>query len=41
MLNHPLFQALCGALLAAIVGYLINQLPTIKHFRSKNILVLL
>ena len=39
MFNHPLFQALCGALLAAAVGYLINQLPAIKSFPGKNILV--
>ena len=39
MFNHPLFQALCGALLAAAVGYLINQLPAIKAFPGKNILV--
>lgn len=36
---HPLFQALCDTLLAAAVGYLINQLPAIKQFRGKNILV--
>ncbi|MGB3638356.1 MAG: NACHT domain-containing protein [Rivularia sp. (in: cyanobacteria)] len=39
MFNHPLFQVLCGGLLAAAVGYLINQLPAIKNFPGKNILV--
>ena len=39
MFNHPLFQALCNALLAAAVGYLINQLPAIKNFPGKNVLV--
>jgi DNA polymerase III delta prime subunit len=39
MFNHPLFQALCGGLLTTAVGYLINQLPAIKQFRGKNILV--
>jgi uncharacterized membrane protein len=39
MFNHPLFQALCGGLLAAAVGYLINQLPAIKNFPGKNALV--
>ncbi len=39
MFNHPLFQASCGALLAAAVGYLINQLPAIKAFPGKNTLV--
>ncbi|MBV6626358.1 MAG: hypothetical protein KI793_26060 [Rivularia sp. (in: Bacteria)] len=39
MFNHPLFQALCSALLAATVGYLINQLPAIKQFPGKNTIV--
>ncbi|WP_414624911.1 hypothetical protein [Calothrix sp. CCY 0018] len=40
MFNHPFFQALCGVLLTSIVGYLINQLPAIKEFPGKNILVI-
>ncbi|NJS16409.1 MAG: hypothetical protein HC787_04615 [Nostocaceae cyanobacterium CSU_2_110] len=39
MFNHPLFIALCGVLLTSVVGYLINQLPAIKQFPGKNILV--
>ncbi|NJO29945.1 MAG: NACHT domain-containing protein [Richelia sp. SL_2_1] len=39
MFNHPLVIALCGVLLTSVVGYLINQLPAIKQFPGKNILV--
>lgn len=39
MFNHPLFLTLCGVLLTSGIGYLINQLPAIKEFPGKNILI--